>query len=331
VNNVDNSNLTILVTGGCGYLGSQLIRDFYELKNELGSIPTIRILDNMESGKHNAIMNLPPDGKYQFIEGDILDPAALRRSLDGVDVVVHLAAKVNTPLSFNNPGWVQQVNQWGTAALVDACAEKGVQRIIYTSDTAVYGPGITATEGDVCKPLGSYAQSKFEGEKYIQLGTNRGVNSTILRFGTFCGRSTVTRFESVANKLAFYAGVNRALTVYGDGKQTRPFITIKDASDAILFSILNSEDTSNAIFNVASENFTVLDIVERIQTNKPETRVRYVEQDIRTRYNYEASSNKFHSIGWKPKYPIYDALEDIINLFQGFDKLESDVNANEIL
>ena len=220
---------TILVTGGCGYLGSRLIRDLANDK-QLGGV-TIRILDNFQSGHQQALMGLPKEGRYQFIEGDILDPSIVRLALQGVDAVIHLAAIVTTPMSFDRPVWMEQVNRWGTIHLVDACLQAGVQRFIYASSAAVYGPGGPFSEVGPCHPLGPYAQSKQRAEVGVLKAAERGLMPTILRFGSIFGLAPVTRFDAVINHFVYLTGIGRPLTVYGDGQQSRPFIYVRDASE----------------------------------------------------------------------------------------------------
>ena len=154
------SDSVLLITGGCGYLGSQLLRD---LGQGAGSDTTIRILDNLDQGRQTALMDLPAGPNYEFIEGDILDPATVNLALDGVETVIHLAAVVRTPLSFDNPAWLKQVNQWGTANLVEACLQNDVRRLVYTSSTAVYGPGGPFSEGDTCSTAGALRSVQASG------------------------------------------------------------------------------------------------------------------------------------------------------------------------
>ncbi len=308
----------ILVTGGCGYLGSKLLEKLGARANL-----TIRIFDNLSSGSHQALMDLPTGAKYEFFEGDILDSVALGRALTGVDAVIHLAAVVQTPLSFENPSWIQQVNQFGTTSLVEACLKAGVSRFIYASSTSVYGPDKYATEGDPCRPLGPYAESKHKAENFVLDSVNRGLQPTVLRFGVFTGLAKVTRFETVANKFAFYAGVQRPLTIYGKGEQTRPFLAIEDAAKSILFALDNGQNTGGEVLNVVNDNLSIKDIAEIIKEIHPSASERYVEQDIRTHYNYESDNTKIKKLGWQPSKRIAESLESIITKYSGYQKIQS--------
>src|SRR5688572_11560649 len=118
--------VSVLVTGGAGYLGSQLIADLASDP----AVAAVRVFDNMSTGRHDALMDLVATKPFEFIEGDILDGHGLDRVLMGIDVVIHLAACVRTPLSFDNAAMLQQVNHWGTATLVEHCLSAKVGRLI---------------------------------------------------------------------------------------------------------------------------------------------------------------------------------------------------------
>lgn len=309
---------TILVTGGCGYLGSQLIRDL-ATDQRLGPV-TVRILDNMQAGRVEALMNLPPRGNFEFIEGDILDPAAARKATRGVDTVIHLAAIVRTPMSFDHPIWVEQVNHWGTARLVEACLEQGVEHLIYASSASVYGPGGPFTEASEAKPLGPYAQSKFKAEGDVQSAATRGMDTTILRFGTLYGCGPVTRYDAVINRFAFLAGVRRPLTVYGDGNQRRPFVHLRDGSEAILACLagdVRSTPGAAAVYNVVSENVTIAELVDAARAAMPQVRVHYTEQDVLTHQSFVVNSAAFKAAGWQPSLTHRDGLREMLGAFKG--------------
>ena len=118
----------ILITGGAGYIGSKLIRDL--ANDEAFQDYVIRIYDNMQRETHTALLELPDSGRYEFIEGDILDNASVRRVMQGVEEVVHLAAIVRTPLSFGPGNWIEQVNHWGTANLVEIARSAQVKKYL---------------------------------------------------------------------------------------------------------------------------------------------------------------------------------------------------------
>lgn len=304
----------VLVTGGCGYLGSQLIRDL-ATDPRLGEI-TVRILDNLQSGQYQALMNLPQAGRYEFVEGDILDPAALRLALQDVDAVIHLAAVAHTPLSFEHPHWVEQVNHWGTVRLVEACLDARVPRLLYASSAVVYGPGGPYRESDVCHPLGPYAHSKRQAELSILAAAARGLQPTVLRFGTLFGYAPAMRFAAVANRFAYLAGVGRSLTVYGDGTQTRPVIHVGDASDAIRFVLSHETKTAGKVFNVVGENASVHDLVAAVRVAKPEAPVHYAEQDVLTHLSFAVDGSTLARLGWAPRFATKDGMAEVIARFR---------------
>lgn len=285
---------TVLVTGGCGYLGSRLLRVLPR------AIPggRIRILDNFQRGTQGALLDLPEEGAYEVHEGDLLDPGALRRALRGVDAVVHLAALVRTPMSFENPTWMQQVNYWGTAHLVEAALEAGVRRFVYPSTSAVYGPGGPFDETAPCRPLGPYASSKLRAESAVRAATDRGLGACILRLGMLYGLAPAMRFDGVVNRLLFLAGTGRALTVFGDGRQRRPVVHVDDAARAIVMALEGAfgQDT----LNLASGNPTVLELVEAIRAERPDAEVRFTEQDVLTHLSFEVLSSRARHLGWSP-------------------------------
>ena len=307
----------ILVTGGCGYLGSQLIRDL-ATRPELDDV-TIRILDNMQGGHYRALMNLPSEGRYQFIEGDLLDPIATRLALDGVDAVVHLAAIVRTPMSFEDPAWVEQVNRWGTAHLLEYCLEGNVKRLIFLSSAAVYGPGGPFTEAGPCHPQGAYAQSKYRAETAVLSAIERGLQATIVRCGTMYGLAPVIRFDAVANRFAYEASTHRAVKVFGSGRQRRTLIHVRDASSAISFVLSRPEQTTGQIFNAVDHNISILELANLIKTIKPGLSVQFTEQDIRTQFSFEASNEKLVALGWNPRVSLAAGLSELANQFGSFE------------
>jgi UDP-glucose 4-epimerase len=313
---------TILITGGAGYIGSRLIRDLASDPAFAGS--AIRIYDNLQRETYTTLLDLPDCGCYQFIEGDLLDNAGVRRALDGVWAVIHMAAIVRTPLSFGPPGWVEQVNHWGTANLVDAAASAGVQVMIYTSSAAVYGPMSSPAsppfrEEDFCRPVGLYAESKLRAERHVRLAHEQGrMHTAILRLGTVFGLAPAVRFDAVANRFVYLAGVRRALTIYGAGDQVRPQVHVSDASSAIRFALAHADQVAGGTYNVVGENVSILGLTEAIRALRPEIGVRYTEQDVLTHLSFAIDGSKLNGLGWYPHTSLEAGLADLLEHVRGF-------------
>jgi len=305
---------TILVTGGCGYLGSQLLQT---LGAAFGREQvTIRILDNLQSGHLQALMRLPATGRYEFIEGDILDPSAMRRALEDVDIVVHLAAIVKTPFSFDHPQWTEQINHWGTARVVEHCIDAGVRHFIFVSSTSVYGIGGPFDESAPCQPVGPYAQSKWLAEQSVRLAArDRGLPATILRMATIYGIAPVIRFDAIVNRFAYLAGMGRFLTIHGNGEQMRPLIHISDASAAILYCLAHRDLFLGKTLNVVGENLSVRQVAEAVRIFRNDIAMRYTDQGVLTHFSLNVEGAGLAALGWQPHITVEQGLGEMLAAF----------------
>ncbi len=305
----------VLVTGGAGYLGSMLI---HQLAQSNSNAPvSVRMLDNMQNGGHRALLDLPGSGTVQFVEGDLLDPPTLRLALTGIDTVVHLAAVTHTPFSFENPTWLEQVNHWATAHLIDRALEAGVQTFIFASSTAVYGPGGPFTEDDRCRPAGPYAQSKLNAERVVLESQTRGMHPIVVRFGSLFGLAPRVRFDALVNRFCYLTGVGRPLTIYGNGEQRRPSMHVDDAARLIVEMLADPPD-AGTVLNAAVDNPSVEDVRDAILTVRPDTRFRYTEQDILSYLSLEVDPSQLLDHGFVPRYDLVSGVSGVLDRFTGF-------------
>ncbi len=309
-----NKNV-ILVTGGAGYIGSCLIRDL-ATDTRLGDV-VIRVYDSLARKHFCGLMDLPVEGRYEFIEGDVLDRLNLRRAMEGVRAIVHLAAIVTTPLSFDHPEWTKQVNHWGTASVVENALAAGVKRLVHVSSASVYGPGGPFVETDACRPIGPYAVSKRQAEVEVLQAQSRGLEATIIRLGTTFGDAPAIRYDAIANRLAFLVGVRRPMVVYGSGNQVRPLVHIRDASAAIRFCLAESK-TVGEVLNAAFLNPTANEVAEALQRIVPDAALRYTDQDILTEISFKIDSSKLLGMGFTPQFDLEYGLREILARWSGF-------------
>ena len=254
--------MKILVTGGAGYIGTELVK----VLSADSRITEIIVFDNLYKDQYSFFLGHTFDGpqRIRFVNGDLLDSRSLRKQLDGVEVVYHLAAKVTTPFANRDPHFFEQVNNWGTAELVYAVEEsKTVKQFIYLSSTSVYGSSKKlVTEESEVNPRTFYGISKMRGEEHVQRLLSK-VQTHILRLGNVYGYSRSMRFDAVINRFMFDAHFNNRIQIHGSGKQHRAFIHV-DVIARLLGELLESK-APGGIYNVVDRNITVLDIVDALK------------------------------------------------------------------
>lgn len=304
----------ILVTGGTGYIGSRVVRDL--VSDDRFANCTVRIYDNLQRHHVYGLLDLPEEGNFEFVEGDILDRSNLKRAMQDVDAVLHLAAVVRTPLSFDHPSWTNQVNHWGTASVVECALEGGVERLVYASSASVYGPGGPFREGDSCNPVGPYAESKLQGEHEVKEAADRSLDVQIVRLGTVFGNAPAMRFDAVTNKFVYLVSSGRPLVIHGDGEQVRPLIHVEDAS-AVLRLCLSDASSESLVLNAVSINPSINDIADAVDALMPSAEKRYTEQDVLTEVSFEVSSERLRSMGFRFRHDLEYGLLEMLSRWKG--------------
>jgi len=254
-----NATKLALVTGGAGFIGSHLVEHL------LTQGWKVRVLDELSTGHRSNLSAV--EGKIEFIEGSITDGVTVERAAEGVEAVFHLAAKVFVPESFGKPEEYERVNVVGTAQILAAARNSGVRRVVFSSTCAVYGntTALPITETAPSNPLSPYAQTKLAGEKLgrEQAGTG-GPGFSALRYFNVYGPRQDPRsaYSGVISRFADALAQGIPPTIYGDGKQTRDFIYMRDVARANLLAA-TQPDEPFAIYNVGTgKETTINELVE---------------------------------------------------------------------
>ena len=271
--------MKVFVTGGAGYMGTGLI-------DQLVADPLIEnvvIYDNLSRNNYNFFLGgiLSNGSKLKFVEGDILDSRKLRKHLQGIDVVIHLAARVTTPFANTDSHFFEQVNHWGTAEVVYALEESDVKRMIYLSSTSVYGRSKDlATEQKVPNPRTFYGISKLRGEEHVMRLFDK-MDTYIIRCGNVYGYNKSMRFDSVINRFIFDANYKGRITINGNGTQARAFIHV-DVICSLLSNLIVA-DVKPGTYNVSTHNYQILQLVDALKAIYPPLEFIFVNQHLNLR------------------------------------------------
>ncbi len=256
--------MRILVTGGAGYVGSSLVENLSHKED----VEQVVVYDNLSRGNFNIFSNRNiKSEKIEFVRGDILDNYLLSKTLDGIDLCYHLAAKVANPEKDIDSQYFEQVNHWGTATLINEIEKSAVKKFIYLSTVYVYGhTPEKADETSPTNPYSFYGISKLRGEGHLQRLVDK-IDSYIIRSGSVYGTNCCTRFDILINHFIFQAHYYNRVTIHGNGEQMRPFIHIDKLAHVL--TELPASNIEPAIYNMAEYKFSVNDLVEKLKTIYP--------------------------------------------------------------
>ncbi len=239
----------VLVTGGAGFIGSNLIP---LLLNESNSVTAF---DNLSSGKIENLSTVRAHPNFEFVKGDIRDRQALSEALRNVDIVIHLAAVIDVSASVADPILTNEINVTGTLNVLQEAENNKVKKLVFASSTAVYGDAKTLPikEDTILKPISPYAASKAAGEAYCSAFANCfDLETVALRFFNVYGpRNENSPYSGVITKFLRKAVNNEPLTIEGDGKQTRDFIHVSDIARAIM-AALKGNGVRGEVFNICT-------------------------------------------------------------------------------
>jgi len=299
--------LNILVTGGAGFIGGYLV-DF------LLNSHKVTIYDNLSNSSKETLNSLIKKGA-RFFKGDILDYDTLVESSKGFDLVIHLAAKLDVTESTLHPEVVENINVNGTINVLKSCIKNNTKKIIFASSAAVYGDSnIAVTENIETKPISPYGTSKMLAENEIKKMAKNNLDYVILRLFNIYGKRQNRQYAGVISKFTENLSKDNPLVIYGDGKQTRDFISINDVINAFDCVVkINSSGTYNIASGKSISIKELAKIFLDISGKKVEIKYKSAKkEDIK--YSQADITLAKKELGFNPKVNLKEGLSDLISI-----------------
>lgn len=319
--NQDISRLTFLVTGGAGFIGSNIVE--YLLKYGAGKVV---VLDNYSTGFKENIAPFLNHDNFKMIEGDITDIETCKNACKSADYVLHQAALGSVPRSINNPLATNQANVTGFLNMLVAAKENKAKRFVYASSSSVYGdsPLLPKIEDKVGSPLSPYAVSKKVDELYANVfALNYNMSVVGLRyFNIFGPRQSPDGPYAAAIPLFIFAVLNdESPFINGDGEQSRDFTFVENAVEANIKALFAPiTDYKDCIFNIAAEKQTTVNQLFHIirdAANKTGIKPKYREKRPGDVLHSLADISKAKDIlGYNPKVDINKGIEITLQWFK---------------
>jgi UDP-glucose 4-epimerase len=307
--------MKILITGGSGFIGSHIV-ELYQDKAE-----EIRVLDNLRTGyRHNL------DGlRHTFIEGSITDRELVKKSVEGVDYIFHLAALVSVPESMAKPGECVDINVHGLLNVLEEASAAGVKKLVFASSAAIYGdnPTVPKLESMLPEPKSPYAITKLDGEYYLGMFQNEGrLETAAIRFFNVFGPRQDPKGAYAAAVPIFIEKAVRGedITIFGDGGQTRDFIYVKDIAGALAFAVETPGVTG--VFNAGyGGQITINDLADGlIKAAGSDSRIIHAAERAGDVRHSRASADKLRAAGWIPRHSLDEGLARTLEFFKAINQ-----------
>jgi UDP-N-acetylglucosamine 4-epimerase len=322
--NIQLTKKKILVTGGAGFIGSNLTEALLKLNNE------VICLDNFATGKKENITPFTTNPNYTLIEGDIRKLSDCQLAVKGVDYVLHQAALGSVPRSIKDPITSNEVNVSGFLNMLIASRDSGVKRFIYAASSSTYGDSesLPKVEDKIGKPLSPYAITKYVNELYADVFSKTyGLETIGLRYFNVFGRKQDPNgaYAAVIPKFVSQFMAGESPIINGDGEFSRDFTYIDNVIQANLLSITTkNKEAINTVYNVAfGERNTLKDLVELLKKSLTEFDPKI--KDIQVIYGPNRVGDIPHSLAsidkakkllvYNPQFSLEKGLKEAVNWY----------------
>ena len=294
--------MRILVTGGAGYVGSTLVPMLLEQGHR------VRVYDSLKFGGH-GLLPCCQNRHFELIKGDVTDPDGVKKALEGVDAIVHLAAIVGYPACKKEPQVAQATNVEGTRNLLNL--RKADQKFVFASTGSIYGsiPDYVCNENSPIGPITLYGETKAAAEEMV---LNAG-NSVAYRYATAFGASNRMRLDLMPNDFTYQAVKNRNLIVY-EGGFKRTFVHVRDMARSIMFALDQWDTMKDDVYNVGHEsmNFTKEDVARQVLKHV-DYYLHFAEVGTDAdKRNYEVSYEKIRAKGFETTIDLDRGVAELV-------------------
>ena len=322
--NIQLTKKKILVTGGAGFIGSNLTEALLKLNNE------VICLDNFATGKKENITAFTTNPNYTLIEGDIRKLSDCQLAVKGVDYVLHQAALGSVPRSIKDPITSNEVNVSGFLNMLIASKDSGVKRFIYAASSSTYGDSesLPKVEDKIGKPLSPYAITKYVNELYADVFSKTyGLETIGLRYFNVFGRKQDPNgaYAAVIPKFVSQFMAGESPVINGNGEFSRDFTYIDNVIQANLLSMItDNKEAINTVYNVAfGERNTLKDLVELLKKSLTEFDPKI--KDIQVIYGPNRVGDIPHSLAsidkakkllvYNPQFSLEKGLKEAVNWY----------------
>jgi UDP-N-acetylglucosamine 4-epimerase len=314
----------VLVTGGAGFIGSNIIEALLLQGN------FVVCLDNFSTGKRKNIEPFLDNPQFRLIEGDIRNPEDCKKAVEGVEYVLHQAALGSVPRSINDPATTNEVNVTGFLNMLIATRDAGIKRFVYAASSSTYGdhPALPKKEDIIGKPLSPYAITKYVNELYANVFSDLyGIETIGLRYFNVFGKRQDPdgAYAAVIPKFLKSLISGEAPVINGDGSHSRDFTYVENVVSINQLALLTQNpEAVNTVYNVAfGENTSLLELYDQLILNLsafiPEVKL------LKPVFGPTRKGDVLHSLasiekasallGYHPRYSVSQGLKEAIRWY----------------